>query len=293
MAVLAVGLACLGMASGCLTATSSAGAVEGDQPTDHLLGLAAPDAVLLAGPHCEREAVVADQAGRADGDGLGLEFGAVGEGRGRSRPTRRRGRRPGRARSDHSCHNTPGARPARLAWLAVGASAGRRREGSCGVWELLRRASRAAAGGRTAPGMAAELAAGRVGTGRRPAGACGTGSAVNPLVRGGVLGSCGTGRDAAPTAHNPEVEGSNPSPATKLTRAFATTDGRPSGTPRAECSRLAHASRRRAVAEDQAGHRLGRLRVQARQDMRVGIQRDLDGRMAQALAHDLGRDAGR
>src|SRR5215217_1588887 len=64
--------------------------------------------------------------------------------------------------------------------------------------------------------MAAELAAGRVGTGRRPAGASGTGSAVNPLVRWGVVGRCGTGRDAAPTAHNPEVEGSNPSPATKL-----------------------------------------------------------------------------
>ena len=64
------------------------------------------------------------------------------------------------------------------------------------------------------PGVAAELAAGRVGTGRRPAGASGTGSAVNPLVRCGVAGSCGTGRDGAPTAHNPEVEGSNPSPAT-------------------------------------------------------------------------------
>ena len=64
------------------------------------------------------------------------------------------------------------------------------------------------------PGVAAELAAGRFGTGRGPAGVCGTGSAVNPLVRCGVVGRWGTGRDAAPTAHNPEVEGSNPSPAT-------------------------------------------------------------------------------
>src|SRR5215211_7910178 len=63
--------------------------------------------------------------------------------------------------------------------------------------------------------MAAELAAGRVGTAQGPAGASGTGSAMNPLVRWGVVGSCGTGRDTAPTAHNPEVEGSNPSPATK------------------------------------------------------------------------------
>ena len=66
------------------------------------------------------------------------------------------------------------------------------------------------------PEMAAELAAGRVGIGRGPAGASGTGAAVNPLVRWLVVGRCGTGRDTAPTAHNPEVEGSNPSPATKL-----------------------------------------------------------------------------
>jgi hypothetical protein len=66
------------------------------------------------------------------------------------------------------------------------------------------------------PEVAAELAAGQVGTGRGPAGASGTGSALNPLVRRLVVGSCGTGRDAAPTAHNPEVEGSNPSPATRI-----------------------------------------------------------------------------
>jgi hypothetical protein len=47
-----------------------------------------------------------------------------------------------------------------------------------------------------------------------------------------------------------------------------------------------------AVAEDQAGHRLGRLGVQAGQHMRVAMQRDLDGGVAQPLGDDLGRDAG-
>ena len=39
--------------------------------------------------------------------------------------------------------------------------------------------------------------------------------------------------------------------------------------------------RRRPIAEDQAGHRLRRLLVQARQHVRVGIQRDLNGGVAQ------------
>ena len=60
--------------------------------------------------------------------------------------------------------------------------------------------------------------------GRGPAGdqreAGGTGSAVIPLVRWGVVGSCGTGRDAGRTAHDPEVEGSNPSPPPRSTSTF-------------------------------------------------------------------------
>jgi hypothetical protein len=55
------------------------------------------------------------------------------------------------------------------------------------------------------------------------------------------------------------------------------------------CSR----GRRRPIAEDQAGHCLRRLLVQARQHVRVGIQRDLNGGVAQALADHLGRDASR
>src|SRR5215213_5727348 len=70
MAVLAVGLAGLGMTGRCLAVVGAAGAVGRDQSADDLLGLAAPDAVLLACPHCEGQAVVADQAGRADADGL-------------------------------------------------------------------------------------------------------------------------------------------------------------------------------------------------------------------------------
>src|SRR5512132_3241082 len=79
MAVLAMGLAGLGMTGRRLAVVGAAGAVGRDEPTDDLLGLAAPDAVLLAGPHCERQAVVADQAGGADGDGFSLELGAVSE----------------------------------------------------------------------------------------------------------------------------------------------------------------------------------------------------------------------
>ena len=73
MAVLAVGLAGLGVTGGCLALVGAAGAVGCDQPPDDLLGLAAPDAVLLAGPDGEGEAVVADQAGRTDGDGVSLK----------------------------------------------------------------------------------------------------------------------------------------------------------------------------------------------------------------------------
>jgi hypothetical protein len=79
MAVLAVGLAGLGMAGGGLAAVGATGSLEGDEASDDLLGLAAPDAVLLAGPDREGQAGIAHRAGRADGDGLSLELGAVGE----------------------------------------------------------------------------------------------------------------------------------------------------------------------------------------------------------------------
>jgi hypothetical protein len=52
-------------------------------------------------------------------------------------------------------------------------------------------------------------------------------------------GSCGTGRDGAPTAPNPEVEGSKPSPATTCPRAFVRPSGRPSGVRGKRASALA------------------------------------------------------
>src|SRR5215208_5419414 len=72
MAALAVGLAGLGMAGRRAVGLRAAGAVGRDEVTDDLLGLAAPDAVLLAGPHRERQAGIAHRAGRADADGLAL-----------------------------------------------------------------------------------------------------------------------------------------------------------------------------------------------------------------------------
>src|SRR5215207_278793 len=69
VAALAVGLAGLGMTGRCL-AVGAAGAVGRDQSADDLLGLAAPDAVLLASPDREGQAGIAHRAGRADADGL-------------------------------------------------------------------------------------------------------------------------------------------------------------------------------------------------------------------------------
>jgi hypothetical protein len=45
------------------------------------------------------------------------------------------------------------------------------------------------------------------------------------------------------------------------------------------------------VAQDQPGHGAGRLSVQAREHVAVGVHGDGDGGVAQALADDLGRDA--
>jgi hypothetical protein len=67
------------MAGGRPAAVRATGPFEGDEASDDLLGLAAPDAVLLAGPDRERQAVVTDHAGRADGEGLSLELRGVGE----------------------------------------------------------------------------------------------------------------------------------------------------------------------------------------------------------------------
>jgi hypothetical protein len=79
MAVLAVGLARLGMAGGYAAALGATGALEGDEASDHLLGLAAPCAVLLAGPDREGQAGIPHRARLADGDGLILELRSVGE----------------------------------------------------------------------------------------------------------------------------------------------------------------------------------------------------------------------
>jgi hypothetical protein len=138
MAVLAVGLAGLGMSGGCLTAARAPGAVEGDQPADDPLRLAAPDAVLLAGPDREGQAVVPHRAGRADGDGLGLELGAVGEERVVvGRHDLEAGGQVAPGASVHAA-TPPGGHPARAARLAVEASAvGSSRGKSDGVWERL------------------------------------------------------------------------------------------------------------------------------------------------------------
>jgi hypothetical protein len=77
--VLAVGLARLGMAGGRLAAMGTTGPLEGDEAADDLLGLAAPDALLLTGPDREGEAGIAHRAGRTDGDGFSLELWGVGE----------------------------------------------------------------------------------------------------------------------------------------------------------------------------------------------------------------------
>ena len=73
MAALAVGLAGLGMAGGDPAVMGATGSLQGDQAADDLLGLAAPDPVLLAGPDREGQAGVAHRARLADGDSLGLE----------------------------------------------------------------------------------------------------------------------------------------------------------------------------------------------------------------------------
>src|SRR5215218_4110811 len=79
MAALAVGLAGLGMAGRRAAGLRAAGAVGRDQPTNDLLGLAAPDAVLLAGPDREGQAVVPHRAGHAYADGLAVAGLSVGE----------------------------------------------------------------------------------------------------------------------------------------------------------------------------------------------------------------------
>ena len=79
MAALAAGLACLGMAGWHAAGLRTAGAVGRNQPPDDPFRLAAPDAVLLAGPDREGHAGVPHRAGLADGDGLRLELRRVGE----------------------------------------------------------------------------------------------------------------------------------------------------------------------------------------------------------------------
>src|SRR5215218_1360391 len=79
MAAFAVGLTSLGVTGGHASAVRLTGPFDGDEASDDLLGLAAPDAVLLAGADREGQAVASDRAGLTDSDGLPLEIRAVGE----------------------------------------------------------------------------------------------------------------------------------------------------------------------------------------------------------------------
>jgi len=72
MAPLGVGLAGLGMAGRRPVAVGATGSLQSDEAADELLGLAAPDAALLAGPDREGQARIAHRAGLADSDGLSL-----------------------------------------------------------------------------------------------------------------------------------------------------------------------------------------------------------------------------
>src|SRR5512133_1080039 len=130
MAALAVGLASLRVALWHPAGVGAAGAVKGDQPADGLLGLATPDAVLLSGPHRERQAVVTHRAGGADGDGLELAVGGVGEERvvvGRD-DVAARGLVAPAAQLGHAAAPSCGrlVPAARLAWRALAAARERR-----------------------------------------------------------------------------------------------------------------------------------------------------------------------
>src|SRR5215218_8835024 len=129
-------------------------------------------------------------------------------------------------------------------------------------------------------------------------GPSGTSHGLSLLLRRHVAGSDGPAWEDLGLAHNPEVEGSNPSPATKLTRDFAPHLLSGVGGVARFGSRIGSISagdaRRGGVRafEDESGDSRGRLLIQARDDVAVGVQGDLDVGVPQALADDLGRDAG-
>jgi hypothetical protein len=79
MAALAVGLAGLGMTGRHPAAVRATGPFKNNQASNDLLGLAAPDPVLLASPDREGQAGIPHWAGRTDRDGLSLEVLGVGE----------------------------------------------------------------------------------------------------------------------------------------------------------------------------------------------------------------------
>jgi hypothetical protein len=81
-------------------------------------------------------------------------------------------------------------------------------------------------------GDASGFASGTRGDRVKPGGPSGTSQGLSPLFRRHVAGSAGAGWERPGLAHNPEVEGSNPSPATNCLRAFARSSGRPFGYPR-------------------------------------------------------------
>src|SRR5829696_8148696 len=129
MAAFAVGLAGLGMAGGCPAVMGTTGPFQGDEAADDLLGLAAPDAVLLAGPDREGQAGIPHRARLTDGRGFSLELRGVGEER---VVVRRHHVAAGslvapRAQIGHAAVPSGRlARAARLAWRALAAASERR-----------------------------------------------------------------------------------------------------------------------------------------------------------------------
>src|SRR5829696_5289696 len=222
MAALAVGLAGLGMAGGCPTAMGATGPLEGDEAADELLRLAAPDVVLLAGPDREGQAGISHQARLADGDGFTLELRGVGEegvvlgcdqltAGGLITPAAglAHAARPPCRHATRAARWTMGLAGAASIWLADWAS--RPSSGRCIGGR------REAWGSADASGCASGTPRDRV----ESEGPSGTSHGLSLLLRRHAAGSDGAGWEAFGLAHNPEVEGSNPSPATKLTRDFA------------------------------------------------------------------------
>jgi hypothetical protein len=102
-------------------------------------------------------------------------------------------------------------------------------------------------------------------------------------------GRVSTQRNGAQMTHNPEVEGSNPSPATKtgqhVRRFTSFAKGQPDAVVSVICQWRARTSVRAfrlwlGTVEDQAGHGAGARRVHAGDDVAVDVQGDGDGGVA-------------